>query len=457
MDHISELSAHTAPPAFKGLRPRRAPAPVEVVGRSDLARDVNRVARSLFATVPIVLVGSLAMTGLGLGDAPEPIDGKPKAKSVTSDAAAATAVRDALGAANMAVVAEVAILPQGALAAASVPTTYTVESGDTVSGIAGKFGLSTASVLALNGLGWKTSIFPGQVLQLASSASPAAAPSAARPAAASVGLSAVRYTIEKGDTVGGIAGKFGTTISAILAANGLGQTSVIYAGRTLNIPGAPATAAVAITPVASAAAGGTYTIKSGDTISAIARTFGITVPDLLSINGLTRTSIIYSGRTLTVTAPLAVKPAVFIQPAQTGDTVTPLSDEMRSNARVIIGVGRDLGVPDYGIIVALAAAMQESSLRNIGHGDRDSVGLFQQRPSAHWGEPKRLLDATHAARLFFGGPSNPNAGVTAGLLDFSNWRSLSVTEAAQKVQISAHPNAYAKWETSARSWLSTLG
>jgi hypothetical protein len=130
---------------------------------------------------------------------------------------------------------------------------------------------------------------------------------------------------------------------------------------------------------------------------------------------------------------------------------------MAANARIIIQVGRELRVPNRGLIVALAAAMQESSLRNITYGDRDSVGVFQQRPSTGWGTRSALLDVAHASRLFFGGPSNPNKGKTRGLLDIPGWQSMTVTQAAQKVQISAYPNAYAKWEKSATAWLAQLG
>src|SRR5690606_9623698 len=124
--------------------------------------------------------------------------------------------------------------------------------------------------------------------------------------------------------------------------------------------------------------------------------------------------------------------------------------EMAGNARTIVSVGRSLGVSDYGIVIALATAAQESTLRNLTWGDLDSVGLFQQRPSAGWGSVHELTTPDHAARLFYGGPGNPNAGNTRGLLDIPGWQSMSVTQAAQAVQISAFPDAYAKWETSAR-------
>ncbi|HEX7835474.1 MAG TPA: peptidoglycan-binding protein, partial [Pseudolysinimonas sp.] len=157
---------------------------------------------------------------------------------------------------------------------------------------------------------------------------------------------------------------------------------------------------------------------------------------------------IYAGRTLTIPGVVSV---------QDGSGVTPLTSEMAANARIIVEVGHSLGVSDRGLVVALAAAMQESSLRNVTYGDRDSVGVFQQRPSAGWGTRAALLDVAHASRLFFGGPSNPNKGKTRGLLDIAGWESMSVTKAAQSVQISAYPNAYAKWEKSARVWLAQLG
>ena len=137
--------------------------------------------------------------------------------------------------------------------------------------------------------------------------------------------------------------------------------------------------------------------------------------------------------------------------------MTALNADQRAHAQTIISVGRQLGVPDYGIVIALATAMQESSLRNLSWGHLDSVGLFQQRPSSGWGTPAQLQDTAYASRLFYGGPSNPNRGVTRGLLDIRGWQSMSLTVAAQAVQISAHPTAYAKWETSARAWLEQLG
>jgi LysM repeat protein len=188
-------------------------------------------------------------------------------------------------------------------------------------------------------------------------------------------------------------------------------------------------------------------IASGDTVSAIASRFGVSIPAILAANGLNWSSIIYTGRTLVI-------PGVAIAPA--GTTTTPLTAEMTRNAQVIVQIGKSLGVSDYGLVIALAAAMQESGLRNLNYGDRDSQGLFQQRPSAGWGTPAQITDPAYASRLFFGGVNNPNKGITRGLLEIPNWQNMTVTQAAQAVQLSAFPDAYAKWEASARVWLDLL-
>jgi peptidoglycan hydrolase-like protein with peptidoglycan-binding domain len=130
-----------------------------------------------------------------------------------------------------------------------------------------------------------------------------------------------------------------------------------------------------------------------------------------------------------------------------GTTYDSLSDDQKQNARTIIGVGKGAGVPEYGWVIALATSMQESTLLNIDYGDRDSLGLFQQRPSQGWGTEAQILDPVKASKAFYGvatHTSNP------GLTDISGWQSMSVTQAAQAVQRSCCPDAYAKWESLAR-------
>jgi LysM repeat protein len=446
-EHDAQTTAGTV---LSGLVPTPS-----AFSRGPVQRDERKLSKTMFATMPIILAGSLAVSM----NFTAPID-RVEAKSPVGDksekaepAPTTTTVRDAgVAADDTAAPAEIST--------AAAPSTYRVAAGDTVSGIAGRYGLSTASVLALNGLGWKSTIFPGQVLKLSNGAvavTPVAAPVAA-PATGG------RYTIVRGDTISGLATRFGTTTQAILTANGLGWSSIIYPGQSLAIPGvtaapiavaAPVVSApvVAVPVVATPATGRVHTIVSGDTLTSIAKKYGITLQSLLSANSLTVASTIYAGRTLVISSVVANVPT-----SSTGSTgaVTLLTGEQESNAKTIIAVGKQLGVSDYGLVVALAAAMQESSLRNIDYGDRDSVGLFQQRPSQGWGTVSQLTDPTYSTRLFFGGASNPNKGITAGLLDIAGWESLTVTQAAQRVQISAYPDAYAKWETSARFWLSDL-
>ncbi len=112
-----------------------------------------------------------------------------------------------------------------------------------------------------------------------------------------------------------------------------------------------------------------------------------------------------------------------------------LSPEQMGNAALIAGVGMQMRASDRAIVIALATAMQESSLRNLDYGDRDSLGLFQQRPSQGWGSPKQVQDPVYASRTFY-----------HRLQEVPGFGQMPLTEAAQAVQISAFPDAYAKHE-----------
>ena len=431
----------TAASVFTGLKPERVPA------------TPSGQTKSMNSTMPILIVGTMAVLNLS------PVVAQPAAaSSLRPDAATNT-----IGA--VATVRSIASKP-----AVAAPATYRVLRGDNVSSIAARFGLSTASVLAMNGLSRTSLIFPGQVLRLVAGTQVAAAAAAASTASASP-----KYTVVAGDTVSRIAQRFGVPTAAVLQANGLRSSSIIRPGQVLRIPGVATVPSLNIVPVSSvtpvapsvtpvappapaavvvpapAPAGAQYIVRSGDTISAIAARFGVSTQSVLDANGMSASSIIYPGATLRIPG------ATTTQTTAAPQGVTVLNDQQAAEAFTIIGVGRELGVSDYGIVIALATAMQESSMRNLNYGHLDSVGLFQQRPSSGWGTIAQLTTQTHAARLFFGGPSNPNKGKTRGLLDITGWQSMTVTQAAQKVQISAYPDAYAKWEASARFWLSQLG
>ena len=145
---------------------------------------------------------------------------------------------------------------------------------------------------------------------------------------------------------------------------------------------------------------------AGDTLSDIAGAYGVTVAELDAANGLGGSTVIVPGQVLVIRR---VTPVVAVASVN-----VPLTDEMRGNARIIIDVGRALGVPDQGIVIALAAAAQESGLQNLHHGDLDSLGLFQQRPTEGWGTVEEVLDPVRATTAFFGGAAESERGPHQG-------------------------------------------
>jgi N-acetylmuramoyl-L-alanine amidase len=453
IDTASFADGDAARTVFAGLRPSPSAHPSS-------ATEIHRFSH----TMPIVLVSTLAIGMVVVGNAE------------SAAAAPTTAKKPQLSGNGMSAAK--------ATKTTNVPSTYTVKAGDTVSGIAAKYGLSTARVLSLNGLKRTSLIFPRQVLRLTSKSSSGTSttstPSSTTPPTTTTTTptttttthSTTTYTIRSGDTVSRIAAKYGISTQSVLKANKLSWSSIIYPGHKLTIPVSHTTTTpppdnttptddTTDTPKPTDSTGGTdstatvngsYVIRSGDTLTKIAAKFGVTLAKLLKANDLSMSSIIYTGHTLVIPG------VATTTTSSTGSgTVTLLNDEQEGNARTIISVGRSLGVSDYGIIIALATAMQESSMRNLNYGHLDSIGLFQQRPSTGWGSTSQLTNPEYAAKLFFGGPKNPNKGKTRGLLDISGWQSMTVTKAAQSVQISAYPNAYAKWEASARFWVSDLG
>ena len=138
-------------------------------------------------------------------------------------------------------------------------------------------------------------------------------------------------------------------------------------------------------------------------------------------------------------ADLGGNGCVSVVPASQA-SIAGLDREQLVNAQTIVAVGRQVKVPAYGWVVAVATAMQESGLHNLDHGDRDSLGLFQQR--AGWGSDSQRMDAATSARMFYTGGKN----AARGLLQIQGWESMPVTLAAQAVQRSAFPDAYAKWQ-----------
>ncbi|MEU0304045.1 hypothetical protein ABZ252_32060 [Streptomyces sp. NPDC006175] len=133
-------------------------------------------------------------------------------------------------------------------------------------------------------------------------------------------------------------------------------------------------------------------------------------------------------------------PRCTVGPADGGEGRTyELSPDQAANAATIAAVGTTRGLPERAVTIALATAMQESTLRNLDHGDRDSLGLFQQRPSQGWGTPGQIMDPVYSAGKFY-----------EELVEVPRYLDLKLTVAAQWVQKSAFPDAYAKHEPDAR-------
>jgi hypothetical protein len=117
-----------------------------------------------------------------------------------------------------------------------------------------------------------------------------------------------------------------------------------------------------------------------------------------------------------------------------------VSAEQAANAATIAAVARSRGLPPRATVIALATAQQESRIRNLDHGDRDSLGLFQQRPSQGWGSEAQVQDPVYATGKFLD-----------GLVEVPGWETGRLTEVAQAVQRSGFPEAYQQWEPMAQA------
>ncbi|MFB8027511.1 hypothetical protein ACFQ6U_33815 [Streptomyces sp. NPDC056465] len=132
-------------------------------------------------------------------------------------------------------------------------------------------------------------------------------------------------------------------------------------------------------------------------------------------------------------------PRCTVGPSDGGEGRTyELTPDQAANAATISAVGTTRGLPERAVTIALATALQESALRNIDHGDRDSLGLFQQRPSQGWGTPTQIMDPVYASGKFY-----------EHLAEVPGYSRLPLTVAAQRVQKSGFPQAYAKHEPDA--------
>ena len=380
------------------------------------------------AALPAVVLSSLALA--------QPAAAQQPARSIPSSLAAAMKAQadaKAAGAVIPASVVSTTIPAAFQPAQPAAPAEYTIVRGDTVSSIAGRFGLDTGEILKLNNLQANTIIYPGQKLKLSGSPAPAApAPApAAAPAAPAPGAGAT-YTVKSGDTLGAIAARHNVALSDVFTWNNLSMRSIIYPGQKIKVgggsapaPAAPAPAAPAPAPAAlastSAPATGSYTIKAGDTLSAIASRNGVKLSDLLSANKLSMSTIIYPGSKLVIPGgsgqpaaqPAAPQPAAaplvpssflgFSYPAAVVSSANenkallnaspvPSREEIKN---IVADTARRMGVDTS---LALAFAFQESGFNQRAVSPANAIGTMQVIPSSgQWasdlvGRKLNLLD-----------------------------------------------------------------
>ncbi len=316
-----------------------------------------------------------------------------------------------------------------AIAAQTVPSEYTIKPGDTIWAIAKKHELTTDAVLTLNRMDAWAIIYPGQKIKLTGSADPAVQPAPAAPAPAAP-QSDSSYIVKPGDTLGAIASRNGVSLQSLLTANNLAMTSIIHPGQKIDLGGsapAPAPGETAPAPAPAPTGGGTYVVKPGDTLSAIAARHDVGLEALLTSNNLAMTSIIHPGQKLTLTGsvttqatpPTAQQPGPAPAPAPTGlvpstflghtypDKVVadanankallnslpaPSQAEMK---QIVADTARSLGVDPS---LALAFAYQESGFDQRAVSPANAIGTMQVIPSSgQWagdlvGRKLNLLD-----------------------------------------------------------------
>lgn len=217
---------------------------------------------------------------------------------------------------------------------AVAPLTYTVQAGDYLSGIAIRMGVKLHALLDANHLKVTSLIYPGMKLVVPAGGvepTPKAPVATATPAPV-VADASNTYTVRSGDSLSGIAGRMSVKLSALLAANKLRITSVIHPGTQLIVPAGGVLPSTVAAPSAAAAAEAVanvtlqYVVQPGDYISGIAPALGVRIAELLSVNKLNLSSLIYPGMKLTVppggTLP-AASASTAVTPAAAGPVATP--------------------------------------------------------------------------------------------------------------------------------------
>ncbi|WP_461189804.1 lytic transglycosylase [Arthrobacter sp. Z4-13] len=370
------------------------------------------------AALPAVVLSSLALAQPAAAE--QPARAIPATLAAAMKAQAAQATAAVIPASSVSTTIPAAFKP----ARPSAPAQYTIARGDTISAVAGRFGLSTAQVLKLNNLQANTIIYPGQKIKLSGSAAapvrPAPAPA---PAVRSSAGGGATYTVKPGDTLGAIAAKHKVSLADVFSWNNLNGRSIIYPGQKVKVGGGKATPAPAApapalaNSSATAPASGSYTVKAGDTLSAIASRHGVKLSELLSANRMNLRTVIYPGNKLAIpgagqrtpqpaasVTPLVPSsflgfryPAAVVSSANKNKALlnaspVPSRQQMRA---IVADTARAMGVEPS---LALAFAHQESGFDQRAVSPANAIGTMQVIPSSgEWasdlvGRKLNLLD-----------------------------------------------------------------
>jgi hypothetical protein len=228
------------------------------------------------------------------------------------------------------------------------------------------------------------------------------------------------------------------------------MTAKLTRFQALFAGGAFALAGIAGTPAAALAADHTPAVTDSAATAVVDQVTNPVVAQPAPADPAQPTPTDVAQPTPTPAAPTAPSDQELHPVAVSGDQkrFTPDAEQL-ANAKAIVQAGKDMNLPPRAWTIAVATSLQESNLHNIGHlgakNDHDSLGLFQQRPTSGWGTADQIQNPDYSAKAFY-----------KGLTKVNGWQDMPLTKAAQKVQVSAYPDHYAKHEAQAGDMIDAL-
>ncbi|MGY3750018.1 LysM peptidoglycan-binding domain-containing protein [Vagococcus acidifermentans] len=278
---------------------------------------------------------------------------------------------------------------------------YKVKSGDTLSGIASRYGVTVANLKSWNGLK-SDLIFVGQTLTIKGGSSSS---STSNTSSANTGNTSGNYKVKSGDTLYGIASKYGVTVANLKSWNGL-KSDLIYVGQSLSIKGrSVVTVSNTSSGNSGSTASGSYKVKSGDTLSGIASRYGVTVANLKSWNGL-KSDLIYVGQSLSIKG----KSVVTVSNTSSGSNTSAASYAVKSGD-TLYGIAAKYGVTVAnlkswnGLKSDLIYVGQKLSVKRSGNNSNTVVASRSHKVSSGdtlWGLAKKYGTTTQKIKTLNG-------------------------------------------------------